>query len=1162
MTETKLFPEFSSRKTAEKELSPAEVIGQVNSLEAEISILGDEALKQKTVEFRKRLATEVLAASSDQFQETQERVLNQILPEVFAVVRETSRRVLGMRQYDVQLLVGLALHQGNVAEMRTGEGKTLAATLAVYLNALTLNPEWINQAQQTWGDNLEQWEFRSLDGIPVGNGAHVVTVNDYLARRDARLMAHIYDFLGLNSGVLQNSTHTSQESMEPAFLVDLDERSSQENQDQLATVSRREAYQADITYGTNSEFGFDYLRDHMRSRLEDQVQRGHHFAVVDEVDEVLIDEAITPLIISGPSEREVALYQEVSVAVKQLQPDDYEIDEANRKVILTPAGERHLSKILGRPLGSGYLKEYVSPQEMNLLGHVNQALLAEYVFQKDKDYLVLPDQESGLPRVFIVDAFTGHLMAGRTWSDGLHQAIEAKEGLEISGENMTYASITIQNYFRMYQKLAGMTGTALEAEDEFSVVYQMETEVIPTNLAYQASRPDSMLVRGEREAETGLTEVFYAHRDQPDIPLFWERTDHPDLVFPTEEAQLTAVIAELTNYHQRGQPVLVGTTSVRQSEDLSQLLQAAKIEHQVLNARKHGEEGQIIARAGAFGAVTIATNIAGRGVDIKLGGELSEEVVMVVNQVLRESGIENFQDLTLSEQQRLLEELDITTFAFASQEIAAFRVHLQDEEKVRELGGVHVIGTQPHRSRRIDQQLRGRASRQGDPGSSRFILTMQSDLMIANQETSSELREFMDQDFEEEFSPEEMMQALRLIDKAQTRALTEDSMVRQHLLEYDDVQAAYRERIYGQLQRVLVKEDLTPDLEEMVEKEVAKQLDVLRNFSGEMSIFLRWVEKVQPILETKDDTFPSLGMELISQEISSTTVGKQQFLERALAIKESFIQEKQAGVLRGLESILELIEAEIIVAAEDITDLIEAIAGDVPGGLKLSTTELAQLNKQQLAAELSAAIKQAFDDQINDELGSGDSRAERVAELLAGEGEVSPDGTTEFSTTEKSELIREIFFEDQLALDADHARAVARFIDNLVEVPSYLSVIATFSSRIAHHYRLKTARSLAVEHLSQAQEFIQQQFVDQAVNYASQQRLFLTSSITLAWMNYLTQMEKLRVGVGLEAYAQRDPLAVYKQQASDLFAKMLEKIQVEVVGQMFTVTPAVSSLST
>ena len=622
--------------------------------------------------------------------------LDELMPETFALCREAARRTVGMRHYDVQILGGAILHRGRIAEMKTGEGKTLVATLPAVLNSLS------------------------------GKGVHVVTVNDYLARRDADWMGRVYRFLGLGVGVIQND---------------------------LSDDARREAYAADITYGTNNEFGFDYLRDNMKFRAETfvhrmfprierdrdgkEIERLFHYAIVDEVDSILIDEARTPLIISGPAEASADLYYTVDRIIPRLRRDvDYTVDEKSRTVTLTEEGV---------PKAEGMLrvKNLYDPGQMTLLHHLLQALRAHALYKREKDYTV----KDG--KVVIVDEFTGRLMPGRRWSDGLHQAVEAKENLTIERENQTLATVTFQNYFRMYQKLAGMTGTAETEAAEFEKIYDLEVVPIPTNRD---------LIRDE----------------------------HPDVVYRTEREKLNAITAEIRDEQARGRPVLVGTTSIEKSERLSRLLKRQKVRHVVLNAKYHQREAEIVAQAGAIGSVTIATNMAGRGTDILLGGNPDE----IARKRLRRQGV----DWTEASGG----EWDAAVAEAKEQTRAA-------HERVVELGGLHIVGTERHEARRIDNQLRGRAGRQGDPGSSRFFLSLEDDLMrIFGSDRMSGLMQRLGM---EEGVPVEAGMVTRAIERAQKQVEAQNFSHRKHLLEYDDVMNKQRVAIYGLRRRILEGED-------------------------------------------------------------------------------------------------------------------------------------------------------------------------------------------------------------------------------------------------------------------------------------------------------------------------------------------------------------------
>jgi preprotein translocase subunit SecA len=646
------------------------VVAQINALEQDMVALSDEQLRDKTDEFRERIS-----AGED---------LDDLLPEAFAVVREAGKRVLNMRHFDVQLVGGMVLHDGKIAEMRTGEGKTLVATLAAYLNALP------------------------------GKGVHIVTVNDYLAQRDARWMGPLYRFLGLTTGAIVSG-------MDPA--------------------ARRAAYVADITYGTNNEFGFDYLRDNMAFSLEEKVQRELHYAVVDEVDSILIDEARTPLIISGSAEGSSELYRQINALIPRLskqekedEPGDYSVDEKARQVYLTEAGHEHVEQIM---LESGLMQEGESLYDaanIGLMHHLNAALRAHVLFHRDVDYIVKENQ------VVIVDEFTGRTMPGRRWSEGLHQAVEAKEGVSIQSENQTLASITFQNYFRLYDKLAGMTGTADTEAYEFQQIYGLEVVVIPTHL-----------------------------------PMI--RVDHGDKVYLTAEEKFQAIIEDIKDCRSRGQPVLVGTTSIETSELLSRLLHKEEIEHQVLNAKFHEKEAHIIAQAGRPGTVTIATNMAGRGTDIVLGGSL-------------EAG---------------LAALDEEADEAKREEVK--RTWQERHDQVVAAGGLHIIGTERHESRRIDNQLRGRSGRQGDPGSSRFYLSLEDNLMrIFASERISGLMQKLGMEAGEAI---EHPWVTRAIENAQRKVEGHNFDIRKQLLEFDDVANDQRKVVYEQRNELMAAEDIS-----------------------------------------------------------------------------------------------------------------------------------------------------------------------------------------------------------------------------------------------------------------------------------------------------------------------------------------------------------------
>ena len=711
---TKVFGSKNEREL--KKLQP--VVEKINSIEPEIKAMSDDGLKDQTILFRQRIE--------------QGEPLDEILPEAFATVREASRRVLNMRHFDVQLIGGIVLHQGKIAEMKTGEGKTLVATLPAYLNALT------------------------------GKGVHIITVNDYLATRDTQWMGQIYKFLGMSVGTIVHG---------------------------LTDLQRKEAYGSDITYGTNNEFGFDYLRDNMKFELKSIVQGDLNFAIVDEVDSILIDEARTPLIISGPAEKSTSLYYQVNSIIPRLNRDnDFTIDEKARTVVLTEDGVYKAEKALG-------VDNLYDPGSIELLHHVNQALKAHTLFKRDVDYIVKDGE------VVIVDEFTGRLMPGRRYSEGLHQALEAKENVKIENENQTLASITFQNYFRMYEKLAGMTGTADTEAAEFKKIYNLDVVVVPTN--------------------------------KPMI-----RTDYADVIYKTKKEKYEAVLDEIEDLHKKGQPVLVGTISIDVSEDLSMRLKKRGVKHEVLNAKHHEKEAEIVSMAGQSGSVTISTNMAGRGTDIVLG------------------------------------------------------------EGVPNLGGLHILGTERHESRRIDNQLRGRSGRQGDPGTSRFYLSLEDDLLrIFGGERMSGI---MDKLGMEEGEPIEHNLISRAIENAQAKVEGQNFEIRKHLLEYDDVMNQQRMVIYRHRREALSGKSLKNSIEDMIR---TKADDIANAFADEKipadewdlkgleeEVFKQFSFRLSPF---DDDTLEGLNADGLSQLIE----------EEALKIygqKEAEIGEKDFRYLERM----------------------------------------------------------------------------------------------------------------------------------------------------------------------------------------------------------------------------------------------------------------------
>ena len=713
---TKIFGDVNEKYL--KKLQP--LVERINSLEKNFEKFSDEKLKEKTLEFRERLA--------------KGETLDDLLPEAFALVREAAKRTLKQRHFDVQLLGGIVLHQGKVAEMKTGEGKTLAATLPLYLNALE------------------------------GKGCHLVTVNDYLARRDTVWMGQIYHFLGLSVGCLNH---------EQSFLYDPEYKKPQEEkekmrdelggfyvvEDFLKPCSRKEAYLADITYGTNNEFGFDYLRDNMVYDLSQQAQRGFNYVIIDEVDSILIDEARTPLIISAPDTESSKWYEEFAKIIPKLDSKtDYRVDEKRKVATLTEEGINKIEKILG-------MKDIYEEKGVRYLHHLEQALRAEALFRRDRDYIVKNGQ------VIIIDEFTGRLMPGRRWSGGLHQAIEAKEKVKVQPESLTLASVTFQNYFRLYKKLAGMTGTAATSAEEFDKVYKLEVAVIPTNK-----------------------------------PML--RVNLPDRVYKTEAGKFRAVIEEIKTRHEIGQPILVGTRSVEKNEYLGKFLDREGIPHQILNAKHHQKEGEIIAQAGKLGQVTIATNMAGRGVDIILGGNPPDPV---------------------------------------------------ENQKVKEFGGLYVIGTERHEARRIDNQLRGRTGRQGDSGASQFFVSLEDDLMRIF--GGERIKSLMDTLKIPEDTPIEVNLVSRAIEEAQSKIEGLNFDLRKYLLDYDDVMNIHRETIYRKRKEILTatKQELREKILDIIlkvgfkkedyekkEKEIGKEhLSEIEKFISLRIMDSFWIEHLE-----------------------------------------------------------------------------------------------------------------------------------------------------------------------------------------------------------------------------------------------------------------------------------------------------------------------------
>jgi len=751
----------------------------INRLEPEIQGLSDEELKARTPLLKEKLA--------------QGATLDDILPEAFAVCREASRRVLKMRHFDVQLVGGMALHEGKVAEMRTGEGKTLTATLPLYLNAL------------------------------AGKGAHLVTVNDYLARRDAEWMGRIYHFLGLSVGVIQHG---------------------------LTDEERRDAYACDITYCTNNELGFDYLRDNMKWDLADFTQRGFTFAIVDEVDSILIDEARTPLIIAGSSEEDTSKYYRIDAIVPKLKrgsdeknskDGDYKVDEKDRQVMMTDEGIRHAEQLLGVP-------NLYDPSAIDTLHGLNQALLAHNMYKLDVDYMIRPKEDGKGQEIVIVDEFTGRMMPGRRWSNGLHQAIEAKEGVEVNAENQTLATVTFQNFFRMYKKLGGMTGTAETEARELLSIYNLEVIIIPTNM-----------------------------------PMI--RKDFADVVYSTKKGKVKAIVEEIKDLNAKGQPILVGTVSIESSEMLAEELKRAKIKHVVLNAKHHEKEAEIIAQAGRKGAVTIATNMAGRGTDIILGG--NPEGLAKLEAKKRNIELYDEDGRNTPEFDALIAEMDTQTAA--------------EHIEVVECGGLHILGTERHESRRIDNQLRGRAGRQGDPGSSRFFLSLEDDLMrIFGGERIKAMMSTLGMTDDE---PIEAGMVTKAIERSQKRVETHNFEIRKHLLEYDDVMNKQRIFFYGLRTEILrgnTKDFVLRIAGEIVEGLVHDYLPA----KGEKDIegFKERFEQLYASSEPDFEKFAAMPQAEASEELAKFVQEAYLEKERRLGSEEILRWHERVAILQIIDS--------------------------------------------------------------------------------------------------------------------------------------------------------------------------------------------------------------------------------------------------------------------
>ncbi len=937
------------------------LVERCNALEPEMQKLTDAELRAKTDEFRKRL--------------DEGETLDELMPEAFAAVREAAVRTVGMRHYDVQLVGGALLHQGKIAEMRTGEGKTLVATAPLYLNALT------------------------------GLGAHLVTQNDYLAKRDAQWMGAVYHALGMTVGIIQSPGEGRPD--DATYRYDPEYPSNDDRLLRLRPVKRADAYKCDITYGTNNEYGFDYLRDNMNQDLLDCVQRVDEegqpllsYAVIDEVDNLLIDEARTPLIISAPADEPSPLYKRMAELVRRLAPSqkndpkepdgDYIIEAKTKNVTLTEEGIIHVQKMLG-------IDNLFSPENAEMTPYLDNALRAWAVYERDRDYVVSDKRE-----IIIVDEFTGRMMYGRRFSEGLHQAIEAKEGVKVQRESFTYATITFQNFFRMYDKLAGMTGTALTEAEEFFKIYNLEVVPLPTNIEFMASQKRLQEQKGQFMDGTPIT-VYVDPKSQR---KYYRRLDYPDLVFKTRESKFKAVVEEISKVHQTSRPVLVGTISIETSEMLSRLLDRKGIRHEVLNAKQHEREAAVIAQAGKPGQVTIATNMAGRGVDILLGGNPEG----IAREVFRKQG----KDLTEVPAEEWKAELARAEAAMA-----------QDKKTVLALGGLHVIGTERHEARRIDNQLRGRCARQGDPGSTRFYVSLEDELM--QRFGGERVKDMMTRLKLEDDVPLEYGILSRSIEQAQEKVEGYNFDLRKHVIQYDDVINKQREVIYAQRRMILEKDDLHDVVMEMVNQEIKDIVDE----------------------HTPGDLPENWDLHGLANEVRVIVPLPRDYdVERwAKGVRDEITRELQ-----------EMAEKRYIAGLDEFARMVQ--------------TQLL------LAGINFAAMK--------------DSRDTLLRAIYANAARNLGDALT--PDLENLPLNN---------IPADYRNAVsAAFVDGV---------------------RLFRDRSIMI------------QTVDQL------------------WVRHLTDLDELREGIGLRAYAQRDPLVAYRAEASNTYNELLDSIREMVSQRIFNV---------
>ncbi len=1112
----------------------AALVAQINTLEPEVKALSDEELRARTQEFRAYVAENTAAARravaekrseldaesdpdrrivlrdewkhlrEDLFREEQ-RLLNEILPEAFALVREAARRAIGQRHFDVQLMGGIALHQGKIAEMRTGEGKTLTATLPLYLNAL------------------------------AGHGAHLVTVNDYLARRDCGWMGQIFHLLGLRTGViipdfsgLYDPDYTDEK------VMGHDERLMH-----LRPVTRPEAYYADITYGTNNEFGFDYLRDNMANDMAHVVQREAYYAIVDEVDNILIDEARTPLIISAPDEETYKQYIRFAQVAHTLAPGDYEIDEKDRRVTLTEQGVDRVEKQLNINHARG--ESLYDDAHAELTFFLESAMKARFLFEKDKDY-VIKDGE-----VVIVDEFTGRLMAGRRWSDGIHEAIEAKERfiykepVEIQRESKTFATITFQNYFRLYQKLAGMTGTAATEQEEFFKIYYLDVVVIPT------------------------------HR-----PMI--RADFPDRIYAREEAKFRAVVQEIAEKHARGQPVLVGTTSVERSEYLSRLLQRARIPHEVLNAKQHEREALIVAKAGQPGAVTIATNMAGRGTDILLGPG-----------VVRPACIDP--------------ETGRSRCCVGCHDDCArcFKDHRYSECGQDIPCGLHIIGTERHEARRIDNQLRGRSGRQGDPGSSRFYVSTEDEIMRRFGPGADRMRAVLERFSPDEETPIEARVISRMIEQAQVRVEGYHFDMRKHLVGYDDVLNRQREVIYAERRRILDAEDVHGLVLARLREEVAartaeayEDLKARREYDRDRAAVLAALEGLveglqsgrQSREESRTALFPVIGqvlVEWLQQEPMLQAYGEVLAAHRRLLSEPLPAEAQQEEVARVEAVVRGMGEIGAVAEGADPAGRIEALREAacrraeeaLQAGLEEILDQGLAYHQERRAEQIVQTIARYMEQGEEDESGLHLTRlyreltrdlkvplpatftASRWAQMAPAAIEEEVMAVAEREIADDLRRLRQHIQERMALLAREWARhgnwwVVNDFLDDMDRY------VLRLPPRLAAEALVELSEEQVEEEIYRlALAFLQSR--ERRVGTAAMraiERSYLLRTIDREWIDYLTAMEDLRQGIGLRAYGQQDPLVEYRRESYHLFQRLMQRVREQTLFYIFRASQA------